>query len=595
MKTTRYKITVVLAALTLGLTGCNDDDFLTEKPETIYTLNNSFNTVDQVQASVDNQYQHIRYWFQNNFFLKGIGADYLDTPAWRCGSGSSGTSNFANWSTDYGTTYGIYEAMYMLVAYSNQTLDGVADSGLTFDSEAQKNSFLAQSRFFRGFAYLTLGELFGGVPIVTEFYETPRYDFTRATREETYNQAIEDLTYAAGNLPEYPEEAGRVAQGAAYHYLTEAYVALATIKGNDKATLDKAISAAGRVMQLHSLMTERFGTRANPNSTESVGGVSAYYPDGDVFFDLFQPGNLDYDEGNTEALWTLQNDLDIKHLYGGDQYLAYPRNFSPVLRDTKWNSDYAEEGANASPWGGNIDESLYPGGNTCAYLGGKGVSFTAPTKYVIDEIWQGPYADDMRNSKANIRREFICLDTKHSLYGRVVTEDMLLGESLDRYYPIWTKFAPVDDYGYEGVAAGYDGSRDNMYRDDYACRLAETYLLRAEAYLREGDKDKAAADINTLRRRAKCSYMIPSGEVSINTILDERARELFFEERRWCTLLRMEEGIAMEQLKKHAMYIADYHVYTGNIEWSLFPFPQAVIDSNTGNVLEQNDGWATAE
>lgn len=83
-------------------------------------------------------------------------------------------------------------------------------------------------------------------------------------------------------------------------------------------------------------MTSRFGNRANPNSTSIIGGVNAYYPDGDVFFDLFQAGNLDREEGNTESLWVLQNDLDIYHDWGGDSYLAYPRNFSPVPRDVQW-------------------------------------------------------------------------------------------------------------------------------------------------------------------------------------------------------------------------------------------------------------------
>lgn len=69
MKTKKYTA-IALIGLSLGLAGCNDSDFLKETPETIYTLENSFNTVDQVQASVDNQYQHIRYWFQNNFFLE---------------------------------------------------------------------------------------------------------------------------------------------------------------------------------------------------------------------------------------------------------------------------------------------------------------------------------------------------------------------------------------------------------------------------------------------------------------------------------------------------------------------------------------------
>ena len=590
MKTNTY-LTMALAALSLGLAGCNDDDFLSENPKTVYTLENSFNTAAQVEASVNNQYQHIRYWYQNDFFLKGAGTDFFDTPAWRCGQGSSGYSNFANWSTDYSTTYSVFEAMYQLVAYSNQTLDGIEETDLEYDSDEQREGFIAQSRFFRGLAYLTLGELFGGVPIVTEFYETARYDFERSTRQETYEQAVEDLTYAVENLPQYPEEAGRVAQGVAGHYLAEAYLALAIINDDDSSYLNKAIAAADDVMSLHSLMTERFGTRADASSTSTVGGVEAYYPDGDVFFDLFQAGNLDYEEGNTEALWTLQNDLTVYHEYGGNQYLAYPRYFSPVLRDSQWKEEYAESGANSSPWGGNINTTLYPGGNTCAYVGGKGVSFFAPTKYLINEIWEGDFEDDMRNNDLNIRRDFVCLDTLHSRYGTLVTEDMITDASIDRFYPIWSKFAPIDDYGYEGVAAGYDSSRDNMYRDDYAVRLAETYLLRAEAYMRLGNTTSAAADINVLRKRADCAYEVQPDEVDIYTILDERARELFVEERRWCTLLRMESGVAAKQILAHAMFTADYEYYTGTIDWDLFPFPQAVIDSNTGCVLEQNSGW----
>ena len=53
----------------------------------------------------------------------------------------------------------------------------------------------------------------------------------------------------------------------------------------------------------------------------------------------------------------------------------------------------------------------------------------------------------------------------------------------------------------------------------------------------------------------------------------------------------MEPEVAKSQLENYAMYVADVPVFTGQINWSLFPFPQAVIDSNTGNVLEQNEGW----
>ena len=69
-------------------------------------------------------------------------------------------------------------------------------------------------------------------------------------------------------------------------------------------------------------------------------------------------------------------------------------------------------------------------------------------------------------------------------------------------------------------------------------RIAETYLLRAEAYLAKGDKQKAADDINVIRDRAnapRCS----AAEVDIDYILDERTRELFGEEHRCITLNRL--------------------------------------------------------
>lgn len=580
-------IAISLAALSLALSGCNDSDFLTEHPKTIYTLDNSFNTIDQFQASVDNQYQHIRYWYQNNFYLKGIGSDYMDVADWRCGNGSSGESNFARWGTDYGNTNGVYEAMYMLIAYSNQTLDALSTTRL-FDNgnEQQKANFEAQSRFFRGYAYLSLAEMFGGCPLVLHFSDTPQYNYTRASREETYNQAIEDLTFASQNLPETPEEAGRISAATASHFLGEAYVALATIKNNDQTLLQKAIDATSSVINSgdYHLMTERFGSRGNKDDK------THYVADGNAFFDLFQRESLDREEGNMESLWTLENDLEIKHQYGGDQILAYPRTFSPMFRDIKWKDEYKVDGASGGPWSGNIDEKKYPGGTTCAYLGGKGVSFDTPTHYVVNDIWEGKYWNDDRNAPINIRRDFICLDTKNSrMYGKVVTKDMITNPTY--LYPIWSKFAPIDDYGYEGVLAGYDNSRDNMYRDDYALRLAETYLLRAEAYFRKGDKQKAADDINALRKRAHCDYLFQASDVTIYSILDERARELFGEERRWCTLLRMEPEVVQTQLKNHAMYIHDVPVYSGNISWSLFPFPQKVIDANTGATLEQNPGW----
>jgi len=536
MKTKIFILFGLGLAMLFAVSSCNDKDFLTEEPETFYTTENSFNTVSQVEASVTNMYVHIRYWFQNNYFLKGQGTDLLDTPYWRCSG--NGYSNYSSWNSEYGSVRDVWNAFYQLVSYANQTLEGAETDGLVWDNADTYNYVVAQSKFFRGFSYMTLAEMFGGVPLVSEFYTTPKYDFTRSSREETYRFAIGDLKAALDGMPDYPEEAGRVAKGATYHYLSEAYLGLATELDDNTTYLDSAIYYASQAISLHSLMTSRFGSRANPDGGSSMNGVDAYYEDGDVFFDMFQRGNLDYEEGNTEALWTLENDYDVYLAYGGNNYLAYPREFSPVLRNAYWNSDYKE--GNASPWLSLIN----------AYVGGRGVSSIRPTEYVVDDVWKDNFANDIRNSSANIRRKFVCMDPDHSLYGDTVTLDMLDQTTLERLYPVWTKLAPVDDWGYEDLADG--GNRSNMYRDEYACRLSETYLLRAEAYFRKGNSQLAADDINVLRSRAQCSYMATSGDISLDFILDERTRELFGEERRWCTLLRM--GVATDRIAKYSYY-----------------------------------------
>ena len=121
MKTRKY-IAVIFAAMVMGISGCNDDLFLEEHPDTFYTAEDAFKTVDQVKACVTNMYAHARYWLQNDVFLKGAGTDMFDTPMWR--SSGNGMSNFSSWSTDKNEVKNIYEAYYQLVSYANQTLEG---------------------------------------------------------------------------------------------------------------------------------------------------------------------------------------------------------------------------------------------------------------------------------------------------------------------------------------------------------------------------------------------------------------------------------------------------------------------------------------
>ncbi len=114
-------------------------------------------------------------------------------------------------------------------------------------------------------------------------------------------------------------------------------------------------------------------------------------------------------------------------------------------------------------------------------------------------------------------------------------------------------------------------------------------MLRAEAKMRSGDNAGAADDINLLRKRAQCDYLVKASDVNVDLILDERARELVYEECRWNTLLRMGGTVAVDRIKKYAYW--DDPRTTLTKHFNLWPIPQVVIDTNKDIVMEQNPGW----
>src|SRR5690625_7800780 len=87
-------------------------------------------------------------------------------------------------------------------------------------TEVQKLQVQAEAAFFRGYMYKMLANLYGGVPIVLEEIQSPRRDFTRADRNEVYEQAASDLEFAADYLEDIDETHDwRIKRLAALHLL----------------------------------------------------------------------------------------------------------------------------------------------------------------------------------------------------------------------------------------------------------------------------------------------------------------------------------------------------------------------------------------
>ena len=154
-------------------------------------------------------------------------------------------------------------------------------------------------------------------------------------------------------------------------------------------------------------------------------------------------------------------------------------------------------------------------------------------------------------------------------------------------------------------------------------RIAETYLLRAEAYWWKDQINKTMEDINAVRTRANCAPYTDISQIDIGTVLDERARELFWEEPRTTELHRIafifaltgksyngksysvsnfgESNFYFDWVWQHNNFynegvianngqtytIAPYHV--------LWPIPQTAINSNPLGVINQNFGYVGYE
>lgn len=585
----------VFTVLVINLSACNDSEFLEEHPKTFYTRDNAFSTSSQVDQAVIACYSHVRVMFtlveQNQtafVFRGGNGTDMYDVATIRRSLkfNDYGTLNATN-----GVFYTNYSHWYQLISKANLALYASNLPNVTWDDEAEKKYEEAQARFFRAFAYRNLGELYGGVPIVTEITTTPRYDFQRTTRVETYQYAIDEMEDILDDFPETTEIPGRLVKGAVQHNLCQLYIdkGVALDEEGRAAEAPEAYAAAIKYgndvidNSVYSLMTERFGTRKNEDpvfyyarsvdeQTEEHKYINAGVDiKGNVYWDLFQEGNQNYQSGNKEAIWVSQTDYDAYLTEDRQSRLGYSRLFGPVFRD---------------PMSAHL-------GGTMEDVGGRGTVFVMPTMYTRDSIYSGKWADDMRNSDAVFRRTFVGNVPSSEYYGKVVPWSVIyrdgqsesaVNTAKTQCYPVSCKIA-TDKY--TGLSDGED--RSNLFRDEYLIRLPETILLRAEAKMRAGDNQGAADDINLLRKRAQCSYLVTSDDVSVDLILDERARELVYEECRWNTLLRMGGTVAVDRIKKYAYWDDPRKTLTKN--FNLWPIPQVVIETNKDVKLEQNPGW----
>ncbi len=551
---------IAVAALA-SCSGFLDEDLKSSlAPDNTYTSSMGFETgCNGLYSIARSEYNT---WGENGAYMHGaacayealqIATDIVDQNGAKDGS----LTPFADLTLTSATRFvrSYWNWSYNLIASANEILI-YAQKNTNWDYPEDKQIALATARFFRAYAYRSLVYLYGDVPWVETIENPFKLSFTRDPKEEVLKHIIEDFTYAAQNLPADPDKVktGKLTCWAAYHLLSEMYNFQGHLT-NDNACFEEAAKCANKVIdsKYFALNTARFGASKNEK--------------GDAFSDMFIENNQNRTSGNTESIWVMQ--FEYKTVGGGTNSDDWTRR--------AWNPQYfAINGfALADSLGGRGLAQISP---MKWWIGTKNTSATLDDCAVSGASENGIFEDgDMRNSKYSIKRDWYYNNPLISASLGKKCEITDKTWSTGQLFPALTKF--------------FFGKEDNLqltgsYKDRMKCRLGETYLHLAEAYLGMGDTQKAADALNVIRKRAKVRNLEAS-EVTVDELLNERIREMVGEESRRFTLERMGADVFVARVKKYNPTIAgqfDEH-------FTLWPVPQEILDANRGSEFPQNPGY----
>src|SRR5690606_9317794 len=408
---------------------------------------------------------------------------------------------------------------YRRIRYASAVISRIDSAEDT--SEAERNHVLGKAYFHGARTMYRVVHQFEDVPLVLGEITAPRLEFHSVTRESNLRKCKRDMEYAAQWVkPEWETSViGDVTKSAVNHILTKVNLAL--------GEFDDAIASASAIINdgHHALMTERYG-------------VDKGDPTKDVIWDLHQAENKSLAE-NTERIYVMVAREGFEE--DDNSRISIMRQTVPFWGGTgKIKTPSGLAGTSDQPLGsGGVEIDLVS-------LYGRGRGRCRPSPYSYKDIWTDD--GDLRHAPGNwVDMEDLVYnhpglkDANDPYYGQnlqltdaqggILCTDTIRSWYGWPYYKLW-----VDD--------PTDPTPDGGRGDWYLYRLAETYLLRSEAYFWKGQLSEAAADLNAVRNRAGAASLDPS-EVNIDAIFDERARELYYEEPRKTELTRVSYIFAM--------------------------------------------------
>jgi hypothetical protein len=537
--------------LIIGTQSCSD--LLTEK--VVSNIGNDYiNTAKGLNDAVNAAYSTNRSWYgtERGFNLSIFGTDSFT-------NGADGSWKFMNtYTTDFDTRNGsiseLWNDFYLGINTCNAIIERSAK--VTGLSDAIKKQRVAEAKFIRAHHYFILTQLFGGVDLRLTETVAPTKDVKRSTVAAQYAQIIKDLSEAIPDLEAKSKSAdyGRATRPAAEHLLGKVYLTKATSTAKAGDDYAKAIANLKSVIA-------NYGISLLPN-----------------FGDIHKQGN----EVNNEVIWSIQYTRDPLTNAGGNNAHVFFLMEYDVLPGMQRDTENGRPFKRYKPTNYTIDMVFNNRENDSRYK----KSF----KDTYFSNKPGTYNTSFDLTKKTVT--FATGDTAIYLPGFEMSEE----ERAKKKYQVLVP-SRYDERIYLALSKHIDGGRIDRTqfeggRDFIAFRLADSYLMLAEAQYFSNLKADAAASYNVIRKRAawpgkEANMLITEGDLTIDFVMDERERELLGEQSRWLDLARW--GNLLDRVKKFnpqaAPFIKSHHV--------LRPIPQLQIDRVTGNAASfpQNPGY----
>jgi hypothetical protein len=399
----------------------------------------------------------------------------------------------------------------------------------------------AEIRFLRAWAYYLVSNQFGEVPLTL----TPKredisiYYYPKAKLEDIYKRMISDVRYAYKSLPATQTDKGRITKYAAGHFLAKLYLNRAQAagfqnsseqhlkmlyKGNVSTDLDSVIYITSEII------------------TALQGGIGTYKGLATDYWTLFDP-KVSESSPSPEVLWSAQFDVnqaldgrfynrscnyhvgDYTNQTGVTRAMTYGRpfgtykptdwaydNFRDKVNDSRYYKTFSYEytsnmatGSTSYTWGAKAAawwNANKPAGEPAVTASAKRIAYGKRALIYIENQKSEALDSAMVNSQPF---QFMVRWVKSAITGkyyyRLFIDGTAMGLNTTRTAPYLSSKKYVDP-SRGGSTDEANFNSENGTRDAILMRLAETYLIRAEANGRKGLYNLAVNDINVLRYRA---------------------------------------------------------------------------------------------